>query len=312
MTEREIQEQRRRKWRVAGNPVRTLEDAREFIESVGLCLLYPVKPPVLAPTFVGAYVGSESGLPTLRQAFADVRAREASELMVRLLRERAAYEAHLFGDSFLVAASVFPYYYAVAGDRNPRQVPKQGGHAETYSPLAVDVLEMIRNKGPISKKRLQEKLSGDLSEAALDRGLVELWTHLRITRVDCTGEGALWDVLYRWSPEAVKEGIQLSGGEALSALLSKYLECVIAAEPQEVEDFFSNLAPRSKVKEAINALQAGRELNFLHVGNRTLLHVTPPRLAAGGTRARGEGPGPSSASSEPQPTSSTRARQEGP
>ena len=51
--------------------VRTLDEAREFIDSVGFCLLYPQRPAVLVPTFVGAYNGSDEKLPTVQMAFAD-------------------------------------------------------------------------------------------------------------------------------------------------------------------------------------------------------------------------------------------------
>ena len=46
MTNQELEDLRRQKWRLNGNPVRTLEDAREFIESVGFALMYPLKPAV--------------------------------------------------------------------------------------------------------------------------------------------------------------------------------------------------------------------------------------------------------------------------
>jgi hypothetical protein len=199
--------------------------------------------------------------------------------MVRLLRGRAAYEANLFdeNDNFLVAASVFPYFYALVGERNPKQAPRPG--SSEYSQLACDAFEVIRRDGPISKQKLGEKLGGSLSAAALDRGLGELWSRLRITRVDYSpAEGASWDVLYRWAPDPVSEGIGLSVPEALSALLSKYLDCVIAAESLEVENFFSNVVGRSRVKESVNALLAARELSFLHVGNRSVLQVTPAKV----------------------------------
>ena len=279
MSESELQQARTQKWHLDGNTVRTIEDARTFVESAGFCLLYPVRPPVLVPTFVGAFVGADDRLPTWQHAFADQRALDAKELMVRLLRERAAFEASLFeeNNAFLLAASVFPFFYALVGERNPRQAPKAGPRSE-YSQLACDAYEAIRRDGPVSKQKLAETLGGSLSEAALDRGLGELWSKLRITRVDYkTGEGAFWDVLYRWAPDAVREGISLSVGEALSALLTKYLDCVIAADQSEVESFFGNIVPRSRVKEAIKALLAARELSFAHVGGRSLIQVTPPR-----------------------------------
>jgi len=275
----DLSQLRRDKWRLDGRPVRTLDEARSFIESIGFCLLYPMKPPLLAPTFIGAWVGSEDRLPTWQHAFEDPRAREATDLMVRLLRERDAYEANLFGENnaFLLAASIFPYFYALVGERNPKQPPKPGPRSE-YSQLACDAYEVIRRQGPVSKQKMLETLGRGTSTAALDKSLAELWSKLRITRVDYNPtEGSSWDVLYRWSPDAVREGINSSVAEALSALLSKYLDCVLAAEPLEVESFFANFVSRSRVKEAINALIAARELNFIHMSNRSLIQLTPAK-----------------------------------
>jgi len=275
MHESQLQELRREKWRLDGRPVRTLEEAREFIESVGFCLLYAQRPPVLVPTFVGAHKGCDEKLPTPQMAFADRSAHEAKELMVRLLREKAAYEAKVFSDNnFIVSASVFPYFYGQVGDRNPKQPPKASGRAG-YSPLAVDAFRILQRDGPISKHRLRELLGGEISEAALDRALDELWAKLRITRVDYKpDEGVFWDVLFRWAPQAVHQGVHVSFAESLTALVSKYLDCVLAAQQEEVEHFFSPIMGRARVREAINALQAARELRYVHVGGRVLLQIS--------------------------------------
>jgi hypothetical protein len=275
MTDLELEHLRQEKWRLSGKPVRTLEEARSFLESVGFCTLYPQKPALLAPTFFGAWVGGDDHLPTWQHAFADQRAKDATELMVRLLRERDVYEANLFGENnpLLVAASVFPYFYALVGERNPKQAPKAGPRSE-YSQLACDTFDLIRRKGPISKQQMREDLGGSVSLPALDGALVELWSRLRITRVDYSAnDGSSWDVLYRWSPDAVRDGMNLGVSEALTALVSKYLGCVIAADQAELDTFFGNFVPRSRVKEAVNALLAARELEFVRVGERTLVQI---------------------------------------
>jgi hypothetical protein len=279
MTDTELLQARAQKWRLDGQPVRTLDDARSFLESVGFCLMYPMRPPVLVPTFIGAWVGSDDKLPARQHAYNDSRAKEATELMVRALRERAAYEAPLIDEdnAFLLAASVFPYFYSLVGERNPKLAPASGPRSP-YSPLACDAFEIIRRRGPISKSRLGEMLGGSVSNAGLDRGLSELWAKLRITRVDYTvEEGSVWDELSRWAPEVVREGVGISVPEALSALVSKYLDCVIAADEGDVENFLANFVPRTRVKEAIHALLAARELSFAHVGSKSLLQVTPPK-----------------------------------
>jgi hypothetical protein len=275
MQEQHLQELRRGKWRLDGNPIRTLDDARAFIDSVGFCLLYPQRPAVLAPTFVGAYAGSDQNLPTAQKAFANPQAREAKQLMVRLLRDKAAYEARVFADNnFLVSASVFPYFYGLVGDRNPRQPPKSGARSG-YSQLACDAFPIIQKEVPIAEGRLRQALGKSISQAALDHALDELWGRLRITRVDYKqDEGVFWDALFRWSPEAVRQGMHVSVAEALTALVSKYLDCVLAATQEDVENFFSPLVGRARVREAIHALQAAREISFVHVGGRVMMQVS--------------------------------------
>ena len=282
MTDQELNELRREKWHLTGRAVHKFDEARSFLESVGFCMMYPMRQQALVPTFIGAWVGSDQRLPTWQQAFADPRAQDATDVMVRLLRDHAAYEANRFDENnaFLIAASVFPYFYALVGERNPKQAPRPKPHSD-YSQLACDAFELIRRDGPVSKQKMRDVLGGSVSFVALDHALGELWSRLRITRVDYNPvEGAFWDVLYRWSPDAVRAGVNLSVGEALSALISKYLDCVVAADQQELESFFGNFVPRSRVKEAVNALLAARELSFIRVGNRSLVQITPTKVEA--------------------------------
>jgi len=282
MTDLELHQLRREKWRLEGKPTRTIEAARAFLEENGFCLMYPRRPALLAPTFIGAFVGSDDRLPEWQHAFKDPRAAEATELMVRMLRERTAFEANLFEENngLLVAASAFPYFYALVGERNPKLAPKAGSRSP-YSALACDAFALIQQEGPLSKQKLLEKLAGGLSVPAVDKALAELWSKLRITRVDYkANEGSVWDLLYRWAPDAVKEGVGLSVPEALSALVSKYVDCVVAIEQADLEVFFGNLVARSKVKEAVNALLAARELSFVHVGGKSMLQITPEKVVA--------------------------------
>jgi len=281
MTDAELLLARAQKWCLDGRSVRTLDDARSFLESVGFCLMYPTRPAVLVPTFIGAWVGADHSLPMRQHAYNDPRAKEATELMVRVLRDKAAYEAPFIDENnaFLLGASVFPYFYSLVGERNPKQPPASGPRSP-YSPLACDAFELIRRRGPISKSKLGEMLGGAVSNAGLDRALSELWAKLRITRVDYTvEEGSVWDELSRWAPDVVREGVGISVPEALSALVSKYLDCVIAVDEGEVENFLANFVPRTRVKEAIHALLSARELSFVHVGSKSLLQVTPPKQA---------------------------------
>ncbi len=277
MTEQDLQQLRSHKWHLDGNPARTLEQARDFVVDVGFCVMYPARTLQAVPSFMGAFAGSGDNLPDSKHAFADPRTPEATELMIRLLRERSAYEMNLFpGTDLVVSASLFPYFHSLMADPNPKAAPRVRTQGARISPLAVDVFSAIQKNGPVSKDGLRQLVSRELSDAALDRSLGELWSILKIVRVNYReGEGTLWDVLYRWSPGLVKEALDISEPEAISALLSKFLENAGAATHDEIEAFFSHLTSRSKVREAINALLSARELNFVSAGAKTLIRLAP-------------------------------------
>src|SRR5579864_4975331 len=138
MTDQELQQQRAHIWHTDGHPISTVEDARGFVDSVGLCLMYPERSLPQTPTFLAAYAGSASRLPDAKHAFADPRTREATELLVRLLRERSAFEASLNGSvSLILSAEMFPYYYALVSDRNPKSPPRSKAQGIMFSPLAI-------------------------------------------------------------------------------------------------------------------------------------------------------------------------------
>ena len=58
MTGPELLQARAQKWRLDGQPVRTLDEARAFLESVGFCLMYPDAARASAADFRGSLGGS--------------------------------------------------------------------------------------------------------------------------------------------------------------------------------------------------------------------------------------------------------------
>jgi 23S rRNA pseudouridine2605 synthase len=270
MTLAELVEEREKLW---SRPVRTLDDAREFVTSVGFCLRYPVRPAVLAPTFIAAFLGPGADLPTAKFAPLDPRTRDAGELISRLLGERSALEVN-FGDrgSLLVAAAEFPYFYALIGDRNPKLPPQLGVHSEKTL-IAHTFAEL--QKSPASEPELLDRLGKSISEAALQRSLHALWSQLRVVRHPL-GAGFRWEVIYEWVPDLVRKGIQLSSGAALSALVSRYLGTVVAAEPKEIEEFFGPLTARSKVLDIVKILTAAREVETVQIQDKRMVRIALP------------------------------------
>jgi len=288
MTELELEHLQREKWQLEGEPLRTLEETRSFLESVGFCLMYPTRPMPVLPTFVGACIGTDKNLPDRKQSFADPRVREAEGFLSRLISSRSVYEAPIQGEILLLAPPLFPYFYALASDRKPRQ-PIQSRDRSKGSPLSEHMFHAIEKNGPMNRRQLQEQLGGALSESGLDRALHELWTALKITRIGHDPEtGDTWDVYYRWTPDLVNEGVRTSDAEALSALVSKYLDCVIAATQDEVESFFSSFTSRARVAEVLRALLAAREFVYTPSETRTLITVAHAGTNAELSRSKSE------------------------
>jgi len=52
----------------------------------------------------------------------------------------------------------------------------------------------------------------------------------------------------------------------------------------ELESFFGNFVARSKVREAVNALLAARELSFVPVGHRSLIQIAGVPARRSGTK----------------------------
>lgn len=271
----DLQQQRADKWRTNGQqPVRTLEDAQAFLDAVGFCLFYPQRPPVTIPTFIGAVLGTAEDLPGVAKAAVDPRTADARSLALRLLDQRVAFEVP-FGESgsLLVSTTEFPYFYSLLGERNPKSVPPEGVRGEKA--LMSHTFRLLQQTAS-TEKELLEKLGKAISESALLRALHGLWEKLRIARVQVFEAGSpRWDVLYRVAPQAVNRGAHLSHAEALSALIGRYLETVIAAEPQEVEAFFGHITSRSRAAEVVRALIAAREIESIKIGHHAMLRLVP-------------------------------------
>ena len=120
---------------------------------------------------------------------------------------------------------------------------------------------------------IQAALGRELTEAAVLRGLMELWSALRVIPVYAANEPTRWELTQTRFSDALNAANKIAQTTALSALVSLYLESVLAATPDEVETFLSPLTSRSKVREVVNGLAATRQVSIIPVGTQTMFHV---------------------------------------
>ncbi len=247
----------------------TFDDAARWLDETGLCLFLPrhTQLPAPAPSFVEACMGASSVTPPAA-AIA-----QATELASRLIDERRAIPLNLLGTSsdqpdFLIPLEVLPWVAAIRGDRQWKSAP--GGRA---APIVIRAWEALDREGEKTAIEIREILGRELTEAAVVRALIELWTTLRATPIYATAQPTRWTLLKNRYPAQLATAANTAQTTALSALLSLYLQSVVAATAEETEVFLSPLTSRSRIREVLHGMVAARQLGTMSVASRTLLFV---------------------------------------
>ena len=259
---------RAERWRQKSNPVLTLDDAAEWIGAAGLCLFLPRRSQFLtpAPSFVESCAGVASDTPG-REEIANARG-----LMIRLVEGGSVLPLNLFGalseqPDFLASREAFPYIFSLRGGRNWKTPPAKA------TPLATRIWALLEDGASLEPTEIQAGLGHEISEAAVLRTLMDLWGGLRVLPHYEENGPTRWDLAQTRFEDALNAANKIAQTTGLSALVSLYLESVLAATPEEIETFLSPLTARSKVREVVNGLAATRQLAIVPVGTQTMYHI---------------------------------------
>ena len=270
MTAEQLQAARAAHWRQKQNPLLTLEDAERWLEQHPLCLYLPRRAQLTAPapSFVEACMGSAQAMP------GEAAIEQAQELLTRLVATGSVVALNLLGavteqPDFLAHTQALPYVLCLRGDADWKHAPqKSSGHK--VSPLVLELWKALDKEGVLSAGQARETLGRELTEAAVLRGLSELWQGLRINPVyGEAGQPAQWELLRVRHREALTTAAGTSQVTALSLLVSMYLQSVYAASSEEIEIFLSPVASRSRVREAVRGLAATRQIHSLSMDAQT-------------------------------------------
>jgi len=269
--EAQLMAARAKMWHLDGEALLTLEAARVWVRQVGLVLFAP-RPQIAAPaaSLVEATLGKTNAAPTLAETEA------ALGFVARMVQDGDALPLHLLGEAgdapdFVVSAQMFSFVFTLRGDKAWKLPPAATGG---LSPLGLKVYEALSAKGALTAVELASELGREVTESAIVRSLVELWSQLRVIPLFQAGGGAtLWEPASRRFTKAMKAGANAGMPTALSALTSLYLAQAIAATEEETEAYLSPLTARSRAREVIHALTSGRQLETVVLEGKTLLHV---------------------------------------
>jgi 23S rRNA pseudouridine2605 synthase len=268
LTPEQLQAARAERWRQKQNPALTLDDVAAWIDAMGLCLFLPRRNQFLtpAPSFVEACIGAPSDTPSPAEI------ENARGLMIRLAEGGTALPLNLFGvhadqpDS-LASREAFPYIFSLRGGRNWKTPPPKA------TPLVVETWKLLEPGAALEATEIQAALGREITEAAVLRGLFDLWGGLRVMPVYTQDGPTRWELTQARFSDAMTAANKIAQTTGLSALVSLYLQSVIAATPEEIETLLSPLTARSKVREVVNGLTATRQLAIVPVGTQTMVHV---------------------------------------
>ena len=279
LTAEQLQQVRAERWRHIANPLLTADDAREWLNATGLTLFLPRRQQFLAPapSFVEACAGAPSETPS-REAIDN-----AASLMHRLVAESAIIPLNLFGTpsetpDFLATREAFPYLFSLRGTRDWKTAP--GGKT---SPLVLEIWKQLDKESAMTAGEIQSALGRELTEAAVLRGLMELWSTLRVIP---EFEGS---ALHALEPDPGEvQGIAYGCGQGLAdggAVGAGFSVSRVCAGRIQRGDRDLSFAAYLAVQGARDGERAGRDSpDFAGAGGHTV-HVPYRRRVAGVCRA---------------------------
>lgn len=269
MNQQQLQIARAALWRQNAAPLETYDDAAPWFEEIGFCLFLPrhAQFPSPAPSFVEACMGGPSATPP------PAAIQKAMKLAMRLIDGGRAVPLNLLGTfseqpDFLVAPEVLPWVAAIRGDRQWKTAP--GGRA---APIVLRTWEALEKNGAQTALELREALGREVTEAAVLRALIELWTTLRALPLYTAREATRWQLTKERYAAQLTTGSNTAQPTAVSALASLYLRSAVAATAEEAEVFLSPLTARSRIRDVLHGMMAARQFATMSVGSQTLLFV---------------------------------------
>jgi hypothetical protein len=219
--------------------VHTEAEALDFLNGVGLCLLFSASD-IELPSLWGALCGEVRPLPShhdsrelgLAWRWKDTLPIEGKVLYGKFLRKKPVF----------ISIDLAPHFYALS--------PNYGDPAEDYLQDYVDgrltveakqVYKTLLEQGalPTSRLRREAGLGGKANASRFDRALAELQMDFRITKVAISdanrwGYCYVYDLLPRHFPSVVQAAQEISGQQAREKILLRYLRTVVAATPRQV------------------------------------------------------------------------------
>lgn len=214
--------------------VKTRAEAVQFINDVGIALLFPGDRLPL-PDLWTAINGQERAIPKHHHDFALHKTWEWKDDIPS--RKEAWYGKLIRGKPAFVSLHDLPAIYALSSNFGELDDYLEAYADGLMSNEAKAVYETLLTEGPMPTSAIRKVcgLSGGGDNAKrFDRAIVELQTDLKIVKSGISNSNRWkycyeYDLLLRWAPNLAEQSRQFTSRQAMRHLISRYLHTSIAA-----------------------------------------------------------------------------------
>ncbi len=236
-------------WRSAGYRLRpdlktrTEDQGLAFLNEVGMAFLFP-QAGVTLPSLWGAINGKDRDIPSHHHDHALGLAWGWKDSLPA--RKAVWYGKLLKGKPTFVSLDLLPAFYALSSNFGGLDDYLEQYADGRMSKEARTVYEVLLENGPSSTNVLRKAtgmMGGGDPARRFERAIAELQSDLKIVKCG-TAEDNRWkycyvyDLLLRWHPVVAEQARALNGRQAMTQILTRYLQTVIAAPASTLAGLF--------------------------------------------------------------------------
>jgi hypothetical protein len=260
-----LQAREERYCRTPARRIQSVEEARGFVDRVGLCFLWPIKG-IEMPSLFHAIAGRVRNVPNRHNdpdlsrcwGWKDQALGKRWWYYGKLLRRKAT----------LISHELLPAFYACSDNYGSLDDYLEAYRAGTMTAEAKRIYEAILEQGPLDTVRLRReaRLAAEGTKSRFERALVELQVGLKVLPIGVAEAGAwryafVYELLQRHYPELPERARTISRSQARRTLIRRYMENVVVAERAMIDRVFHVLRwTKREVDATLAALVTEGEL----------------------------------------------------
>jgi hypothetical protein len=222
--------------------IRTIDEARAFVDAVGFCHFWPIKG-IEMPNLFHAIAGRVRSVPN---AHNDPDLSKCWGWKDRSLGKRWWYYGKLLRRrATLVSLDLLPALYACSDNYGDLGDYLQEYRDGMLTMEAKQIYEALLEHGPLDTVRLrrESRMAAESAKSRFERALVELQVGFKVLPIGVAEAGAwryafVYEIVQRHFPDLPEQARQIQRSEARRTLVSRYVDDVVAIDRDMIRKVF--------------------------------------------------------------------------